>query len=170
MISRVVFPCLLAAATMAVGVGLLTSAVVLAHAKYQGSTPTNGATLNAAPASVSITYDDDLDPKATTVQIIGPSGSNVATGTKVGPSKTATVTMKDDAAGTYTVKWHAVADDDKGVTEGSFTFRVVAGTGAAKTAPSLPRAGGSGLAAGLLLFAGVLLAAGAALRRPLSQR
>jgi copper resistance protein C len=111
----------------AVAMLLVSVGIASAHAHYVSSDPANGAHLATAPSQVSITYDDDLDPNATTISVLGPNGQNLAAGkttVSTQATKVATVPIKAGGNGTYTVKWHAVADDDKGVTEGSFTFTV----------------------------------------------
>ena len=161
---------------------LCMAPIALAHAHYVTSAPAQNATVATAPASVTITYDDDLDPNATTVTVLGPSGQTVSTGkttVKVATPKVASVAINGAGNGAYTVNWHAVADDDKGVTEGSFTFRVgsasttatnaaaqstqTAGTSAAPS--TLPSSGGGGMAmrseqlqAGASLAAALLVA------------
>ncbi|HEV7213940.1 MAG TPA: copper resistance protein CopC, partial [Chloroflexota bacterium] len=137
--------------------------VAFAHAHYVTSNPASGAHLAAAPSSLSITYDDALDPNSTVLHVLGPGGKDVTAGKTVvtiEATKVATVAITPAGAGTYTVNWHAVADDDKGVTEGTFTFTVGAAaaspaaatnTGAAATiatAPLLPSSGGGGMALG----------------------
>jgi copper resistance protein C len=135
-----------------------------AHAHYVASTPGSGAHLAAAPSSVVITYDDALDPNQTVVRVSGPNGQDVTTGKTVvtiEATKVATVPIEAVGSGTYTVNWHAVADDDKGITEGTFTFTVGAAAGSppatsnsapptvvAVTAPALPASGGGGMALG----------------------
>ena len=166
--------------------GLLTALcmapIALAHAHYVTSIPGQNATLSSAPASVTITYDDDLDPNATTITVVGLNGQTVSSGkttVKVATPKVASVAINGAGNGTYTVRWHAVADDDKGVTEGSFTFRVgsvsttassataqiTANTSTSAAPSSLPPSGGGGmgerserLQAGAI-FAAALLAA-----------
>lgn len=158
-VARRLLACLALSASLIIPTGVRA----LAHAHYQNSAPENGAVVGAAPSSVTINFDDNLDPQATTVQVIGPNGANVATKTSV-KEKTAVVSLINAGAGTYTVKWHAVADDDKGVTDGTFTFRAGAAAAPARTPSNLPRTGGDHLL-GLSLAACVLVAAGTGLRR-----
>jgi methionine-rich copper-binding protein CopC len=134
--------------------------LAFAHAKFVSSVPAPGAKLTAAPASVTITFDDDLDPNATKISVLGPNGQAITSGATVvstSATKVASVKVTGAGSGTYTVNWHAVADDDKGVTEGNFSFSVGAAASSApavSAAPaptvakpaSAPAAGGGGLA------------------------
>ncbi len=127
----------------------------LAHAHYVSSDPGNGATVATPPTSVTVTFDDDLDPAATTITVLGPSGQTVSAGqTQISTSapKVATVAISPAGDGTYTVKWHAVSDDDKAVTEGTFTFAVGSGGTANQVAPATGRGAGS---AGVVLLTAV---------------
>ncbi|GEM_PF-1690542 len=168
-------------------VSLLVVPVALAHAHYVSSNPATGAHLAAAPSSVTITFDDALDPNATIIAVLGPQGQSVNGGktlVTVEAPKVASVPISSGGSGTYTVKWHSVADDDKGVVEGTFTFSVGAAaaasvptpapaasssastaSGAAVAQPRLPTSGGGGMAntaadvqAGLALVAALVVA------------
>jgi methionine-rich copper-binding protein CopC len=137
--------------------------IAFAHAHYVSSTPGSGAHLTTAPSSISITYDDALDPNQTVLHVLGPNGKDVTTGKTVvtiEATKVATVPITAAGTGAYTVNWHAVADDDKGVTEGTFSFTVGATTAApaaaassgspaiTAAAPLMPTSGGGGMAVG----------------------
>src|SRR6185312_3425191 len=57
--------------------------IAFAHAHYVSSTPGSGAHLATAPSSISITYDDALDPNLTVLHVLGPNGKEVTTGKTV---------------------------------------------------------------------------------------
>ena len=100
---------------------------VLAHAHYAASKPGSGARVANPPTTVTITRDDDLDPNATTLTVLGPRSQDLTAGkttVTVEAPRVAAVNLTPAGNGTYTVRWHAVADDDKAVTEGTFTFSV----------------------------------------------
>ncbi len=124
-------------------VGSVQSA--LAHAEYASSEPGEGATVASAPSNVTVTFTEDLDPASTTLKVTGPSGQDVTNGkTDVSTSatKVATVPITAGGDGTYTVNWHAVSDDDKHSSEGTFTFNVgAAGQVAPATGHSQPGIG-----------------------------
>ncbi len=118
---------------------LCLAPLAFAHAHDVSSEPASGAELASLPPSISITFDDDLDPNATAITVLGPGGQAVQFGKTVvstQATKVAAVSINPGGNGTYTVKWHAVADDDKGVTDGMFTFRVGAATTATAAAPA----------------------------------
>jgi methionine-rich copper-binding protein CopC len=114
--------------------GGLLSGQVLAHAGYQDSDPQPGAVLQSAPAQVKMWFTEDLDP-ASSLTVQAADGTVVSNGpAQVSPDNTQLliVSLKPIGNGTYTVLWHSVADDDKGVEEGQFKFQV--------QAPSAPKA------------------------------
>ena len=125
-------------------VALFLAPLAFAHAQYVSSNPANGAQVSTAPANVTITFDDDLDPTATAIVVTGPNGQTISNGKTVvtiEAPKVATVPIAASGPGSYTIKWHAVADDDKAVTEGSFGFTVGAATTAnAAAAAAAPNA------------------------------
>ena len=98
-----------------------------AHAHYAASNPGSGARVSTAPSTVVVTFDDDLDPNGTVLTVLGPRSQNLTAGkttVTVEAPRVAAVNITPAGSGTYTVKWHAVADDDKAITEGTFTFSV----------------------------------------------
>ncbi len=144
----------------------------LAHAEYVSSDPGSGATVASAPAKVSITFSEDLDPNGTTVKVLGPAGQDVTAGKpdiSVSATKVATVPINAAGNGTYTVNWHSVSDDDKHAEDGSFTFNVGAAS-SGQIAPATGHAdpGFGGLRGNLELATGLggllLLMLGVALR------
>jgi copper resistance protein C len=105
-----------------------------AHAQYGGSTPSAGATVQAAPGVVQITYTQELSDIH--ISITGPHGAEVTTA----PAKfdlenrhNASVPMSDDGPGTYTVLWHNVSGDDGDPNDGQFVFTVAGAPPAAST-------------------------------------
>lgn len=131
--------------------------VASAHAMFVSSTPAPGSTSASAPASVAITFDDDLDKTATKITVVGPNNATVSGATTVSSANTklATTSLTGAGNGVYTVNWHSVADDDKGVVEGSFAF------GVGIPASALPKTGGE--TPGSWPLATLLAAAGAAM-------
>jgi methionine-rich copper-binding protein CopC len=126
---------------------LSLAATASAHAHLVSSTPGSNSTVATAPGVVTITFDDDLDKAAAKITVAGPNGATVSGQTTVSASNTkvASVSITNAGNGKYTVNWHAVADDDKGVTEGSFAFNVGAAT-AQGPVTAMPKTGGGGAA------------------------
>src|SRR3954447_15096668 len=119
------------------GVGLLVlilvlalaPSVALAHAKLSSSTPADGASVNAGLTTVTLNFSEELSPDQSTATLIQASGTAVAGATSAvdrANRTVETITTPALAAGKYTVKWHAVTEDDNGITDGSYSFTVVA--------------------------------------------
>jgi methionine-rich copper-binding protein CopC len=143
-------------ATVAI-VTTLFAGVALAHAKYASSTPAPGQTLAASPASVAITFSEDLASDSTGA-VTDAAGATVSTGATVSATDRTqmSIALKPSLPnGVYKVSWHSVASDDNGMLDGTFFFGV--GVPAPSTA-TLPAAGSTGLAL-VLLALGTLLAA-----------
>lgn len=145
---------------------LSLAASASAHAHFVSSTPAPGSSATTAPASLTITFDDNLDKNATKIAVTGPNGSTVSGATAVSASNTmvASTTLSGNGNGVYTVNWHSVADDDKGVVDGSFSFGVgVPASAVPKTGGDMP--GSWPLATGLGLVGLGLLGGGIVVRR-----
>src|SRR3954452_3871012 len=75
-----------------------------AHAQYASSTPPANSTLSAAPASVQITYTEEL--ASIKISILGPHGTEVTPNPAAFDLENrhnASVTMSNDGPGQYTV-------------------------------------------------------------------
>lgn len=115
----------------------MTASVASAHAQYGSSTPSANSTVSDPPATVQITYTQELaDIK---IAISGPDGSNVTTG----PAKfdlanrhNASVPIQGAGPGSYTVIWHNVSADDGDSNDGSFVFTVAGASPAQAAAPA----------------------------------
>lgn len=101
----------------------------LAHAHPERSDPARNAVVASSPKTVSIWFDDELQPALTHVEVsVGGKVVSVGKG-KVDPKspKLLSVPLAHGGAGKYTVSWHAVADDGH-PSKGSFQFTVKAVT------------------------------------------
>jgi len=133
---RVLAACCLALAAM---LGFTTGA--FAHAQYASSTPAANATLPAAPTTVQITYTQELSDIH--ISITGPDGSEVTTAPAIFDLEqrhNASVPMRDDGPGRYTVLWHNVSGDDGDPNDGTFLF-MVSGSGSSTSPTPVPSAG-----------------------------
>jgi copper resistance protein C len=152
--------------------------LVSAHAKLVSSNPEDGATLAAAPATITLTFDSELESEGTTLAVTDGSGATVDQGdggVDLGDTerKTMTVSLKSGlGAGSYTATWTLIGDDGHEVT-GAISFTVGAATAPPPAAPSnspaenaaLPATGGANLPLWLAAVALAALAAGTLLRR-----
>ncbi len=109
--------------------GPLTAVPALAHAELVKSDPADGASLDQAPAEVRAWFSEELDPDASLLMLQDAHGQMVG----LEPGHVDLMAADRDVMllkvprlepGTYRVQWHAVAADDGGVSEDSFTFTV----------------------------------------------
>jgi methionine-rich copper-binding protein CopC len=130
------------ALAMMLALGLSLNGTASAHAKLTASTPSDGETLTAEPASVSATFGEDVSVAQSYMKVYftGGSSSNVEIDNgdgkpDVNNRKNMNVTLKSGMGdGSYTVKWHTVTEDDNGIVDGSFSFTVKsAGTASGPT-------------------------------------
>jgi copper resistance protein C len=138
---------LLTAALAACLLTVLTAGPAFAHAELESSTPANGATLPAAPTTVSLTFGEPVTLRADPIKVTGPGDVawTVGKATISGATITAPVTATGPA-GAYTLAWQVVSDDGDAVKgEVRFTLSAAATPAtptvtAAATAQSAPTA------------------------------
>ncbi len=118
---------------------LATFGIASAHAELASSDPAAGAKLTAAPAKVTLVFDEEISekPAESFFTVKDASGAEVGRGTLDNTDidhKTLSGALKTGLAdGVYTVAWQATTPDDNGKSEGSFTFGVNADPGAQPT-------------------------------------
>ncbi|WP_132123822.1 copper resistance CopC family protein [Actinocrispum wychmicini] len=101
-----------------------------AHADLKSSDPAQGATLQAAPQQIKLTFSEAVDVPADAIAVTGPDGSKWTVGqvAKAGAVLTAPVTPTGPA-GQYTVTYKVTADDGDTVTgKIAFTLATAAST------------------------------------------
>ena len=106
--------------------GALASDAALAHAYPKTETPASGSTIQAAPSTVAIEFDDELVPAFSSMTVQTAAGKSVDSGpSRVAPKdhRHLSVPVHQLSPGTYTVVWHAT-DTDTHKTEGRYTFTV----------------------------------------------
>jgi copper resistance protein C len=114
--------------------------VASAHAKLVSSDPAAGANLSAAPAKVTLVFDEEISDKQTDsfFNVTDESGASVGSGKLDNTDldhKTLSGTLKAGlGAGVYIVAWQTITSDDNGKSEGSFKFGVNKDPGAQPTA------------------------------------
>ena len=157
--------------------------LVSAHAKLVSSTPENGATLDVAPATMTLKFDSELASDGATLVVTDTTGAVVDNGDGAvdlsdTERKTMTVSLKSGlGAGDYTATWTVIGDDGHEIT-GSIVFAVgaasvpsapvsAAPTPAADHAPNavLPATGGASTPLWMGALALICVAAGVMLRR-----
>ncbi|AZQ54840.1 copper homeostasis periplasmic binding protein CopC [Burkholderia cenocepacia] len=97
-----------------------------AHGKLESAVPAAGGTVDAAPDTVRLTFNEDLEPAFSSVKVSDASGNAVTQDkAKVDASnpRVMTVAIPKLAAGAYTVQWAAMTADAHR-TKGTYTFRV----------------------------------------------
>lgn len=96
-----------------------------AHAHPTAMSPSADATV-ASPSVVSISFSEPLEPRFSSVDVLGDGGKKINTSTstpKPGDPKTLTLTLPALHSGTYTVHWVSVAADGHRM-EGRYKFTV----------------------------------------------
>ncbi len=113
--------------SLAVALTLAAAGPALAHAHLTSAVPAAGGTVAAPPSELDLSFSEGVNPKFTGLALTGPAGDAVPTGAaKLGTGgDTALVVPVTGplAAGTYKVRWHALATDGH-KTDGSYTFTV----------------------------------------------
>ena len=117
--------------TLAAGVGLAGPAA--AHNVLISSDPTDGSTLQTAPTSVRLTFDQPVQDFEPVVTIIGPDGQGYESGS---PQIDSTVVITSvgalPVAGAYSIAYRIVSADGHPV-EGSIAFQLADGAVAASS-------------------------------------
>ncbi len=117
------------ALVVSVAAALALAATAWAHPKIVHSRPVANAQLTRPPAKVQVWFDEELDTKGSKLTAWSEDGGQVDAGdskVSLDDRRLIEVGLKPLPPGRYTVKWRAMADDDRGVTQGEFTFRVAA--------------------------------------------
>jgi copper transport protein len=153
-------------ATAAAALALGPASPAYAHAELEETTPAAGATLDAAPDAVTLSFSEPVEAAFGAIRVYDENARRVDTGASrhpAGRSDAVTVGLGDLPNGGYVVTWRVVSADSHPV-QGAFTFRVGPGGGGdtgALVTRLLAQQGGSAVVGGL--FAAVRLLAFAAL-------
>jgi hypothetical protein len=94
-----------------------------AHAFLDHADPRVGSTVNPAPAQVKVWMTEELEGAFSKLQVFDAKGAEVDKKDVKVSGATMTVSVPSLPAGTYKVKWSAVAVDTHHTT-GTFTFTV----------------------------------------------
>jgi len=123
--------------TLAAGVGLAGPAA--AHNVLTSSDPTNGSTLQAAPTTVRLTFDQPVQDFEPVVTVIGPDGNRYESGAPVVDSTVVTAAVSAlPVAGAYSIAYRVVSADGHPV-EGEIKSELAEGAvGGAPATPAEP--------------------------------
>lgn len=126
---------LIAAIVTLLGLAFATP-TVHAHDQILESSPADGATLDAPPVAVVLTFTADILPIAPAVLVRDAAGAVVldAEPSVAGPVATAPLPA-DLAPGAYDVSWRVVSQDGHPI-QGAFTFTVAGSPGPAPPEPA----------------------------------
>ncbi len=127
----------LLAVLLAVGASLfLVATPASAHDELTSSDPANGATLDAAPEALTLTFGANINPEpaATEVQMTDAAGTALA-GTPAVLDNVLTVPIEGEASGAITVLWKVVSSDGHPIA-GEMGFTVTAPAPTATATPS----------------------------------
>ena len=117
---------------------LATPARVFAHGALKSSTPSSGAHIPVAPEALSLVFSESPSLTLTTLQLLGPDGSDIALGPLTRDANSVfgvTASISGAlASGVYTVRWQ-MAGDDGHPTRGSFRFTLALPATMAGTPP-----------------------------------
>ncbi|MEO3759903.1 copper resistance CopC family protein [Mycobacterium sp. B14F4] len=110
-----------------------------AHATRIASDPVENAELTRAPATVSATFSEAMQPRFAAMTVVGPDGKLWSTGEPQVQGAVISVGVRPlGPSGTYTVNYRATSADGHVVT-GSWSFRLtVTGPGTPVPAPVTP--------------------------------
>jgi methionine-rich copper-binding protein CopC len=114
------------AALVVIAASLFVSAAY-AHPQLQSADPAPGAATTTSPKQIRITFNENVIPKMSGVEVKDQTGKVIATGnatTDPANKKLLVVPVNEQLPpGDYKVEWHAVSDDTHRV-KGSFSFSV----------------------------------------------
>lgn len=108
---------------------MVLAAAASAHPRVVRSQPAPGGLLVRPPEIVQVWFQEELTPKGSKLTVWNQRGERVDGGdsqVSLDDRTLIEVSLKPLGPGSYTVKWRAMADDDREVTQGEFVFRVAA--------------------------------------------
>ncbi|KVE79721.1 copper homeostasis periplasmic binding protein CopC [Burkholderia cepacia] len=97
-----------------------------AHGKLESAAPATGSTVDTAPDTLRLTFNEDLEPTFSSVKVSDANGNAVSQEkAKIDASnpRVMTIAMPKLAPGAYTVQWVAMTADAHRA-KGAYTFRV----------------------------------------------
>jgi len=105
----------------------LLAGPVLAHAELVSATPGPGDEIEGSPSELVATFNQDLDPSRTSLEVRDGSGSTVARGGELGDGpREFRLVLPELAPGEYQVRWTSFSAEDGELARDSYKFTVVA--------------------------------------------
>jgi methionine-rich copper-binding protein CopC len=127
-----------AVAVLAAVALLLGAAPALAHARLLNSDPADGASLDAGPQRVSLTFSDAMTGEFDAITIVGPDEKQYQTGDVSAEGNTVSIAVQPlGPAGLYDIGYRVVSADGHPV-EGSLSFTLTTPGPAAATTNTAP--------------------------------
>lgn len=118
---------------------LLGAGQALAHTRLLGSDPADGASLAAAPARVSLQFNEAMQAEFSTLTVTGPDGTAWQTGPVTADGTTVSIALRPlGPAGRYEIGYRVISDDGHPVS-GAVAFQLTA-PGPGTPAPAEPAA------------------------------
>jgi methionine-rich copper-binding protein CopC len=123
------------ATTLLCGLALLIGVgTAAAHTRLLGSDPADGTSLDTAPSSVSLEFNETMQPRFSTVTVIGPDGTAYQSGDVTADGGVVSVGVAPlGPAGRYEIGYRVISEDGHPVT-GSIAFTLTAAGPAAADA------------------------------------
>jgi copper resistance protein C len=127
----------LLAATVAACVALLVGAApAFAHTRLESSDPVDKSSVDTAPASVSLTFNEAISAEFATLSVVGPDGTNYQSGpVSASNGQVSTAVSPLGPAGVYEIGYRVVSDDGHPVS-GKVSFTLTAAGPGAAAAPA----------------------------------
>ncbi|MEJ3658289.1 copper resistance CopC family protein [Actinomycetes bacterium KLBMP 9759] len=126
-----------AALTLLCTIALVAGAgSAFAHTRLISSDPADGTSLAAAPARVSLTFNETMQPGFSTLTVVGPDGGRYESGEVSAQGGTVAIAVKPlGPAGTYEIGYRVISEDGHPVT-GKVAFTLT--TAGAVTSSAAP--------------------------------
>lgn len=120
---------------------LLGTGVASAHTRLLGSDPADGASLDAAPARISLEFNESMQAGFSTITVVGPDGTQFQSGEVTADGAVVGIGVSPlGAAGVYEIGYRVISEDGHPVA-GSVSFTLTAdGPAAAASAAPAPAA------------------------------
>ena len=130
---------LVAALLVATAFAVTTSSPAHAHDDLVGSDPASGATVDALPAQLTLTFSAEIadDEGASVVEVTDASGTALVDGPPSVEDNTLTQPLAGEASGDITVLWKVVSSDGHPIS-GEFAFTVAGGSAPTETGDPQP--------------------------------
>jgi methionine-rich copper-binding protein CopC len=106
---------------------ILHGGLAYAHPQLQSAQPAAGAAITTSPKQITITFNENVIPQMSGVEVVDQAGKIMPTGkaaTDPANKKLLVVPVNEQLPpGDYKVEWHAVSDDTHRV-KGNYSFSV----------------------------------------------